>query len=171
MISETLLLILRYTKSSPSEIPFTWRELKDVLAPMYSYDMKIRDVLHILVKAYTEALGYPEFELHKGENPLERIMLAPVNGSFSLDWLPPKLDKEYSVEQFYNAMVKQMLSDLMLSRIDWLRDQGIEVFTKDTPRKDFDPVKLPTTTSAESPLWVLGSIYRNNNALNNSKAS
>jgi hypothetical protein len=118
---------------------------------MYNYDMRLNDVFHILLKAYLEAIAMPEFEMSKGGDYIERVMFAPINGSFSIEpFGPSSLDTKYSIEQFYSAMVKTMLTELMLSRIDWLRNKGIETL----------PAPVPSTTRAESPLWVLGANYR-----------
>jgi hypothetical protein len=54
---------------------------------------------------------------------MDTLFLAPVDGHFAVQWPGPRdLSDTYTVEQFYQAILSRMLSDIMLTRIDWCRD-------------------------------------------------
>lgn len=97
-----------------------------VLKPLYHDDMRIMDVIHVLLKAYEEAREYKQFEMpcHGGGNWVESLLLAPVKGNSSVDlWGPKSKDTQYTVEQFYESMAMQMLNDLRFTRVDWMKEE------------------------------------------------
>ncbi|KKI35576.1 hypothetical protein VI03_27840 [Burkholderia vietnamiensis] len=125
----TLKVLLRYTKQRDSDL--TWRSLRDnVFASIYHPDMKFVDVVKVLLAAYTEALMEPRFELPGRHNAAEDLILAPIKGAHAVGYPgPASMQSRYSVEQFYDAVVSKLVSDLRLCRIDWCRG---EIWPEDT---------------------------------------
>jgi hypothetical protein len=124
MISDTLRVVLLHTKAEHTT--FEWKELAGVLEPLYYHDLKMLDVLAILTTVYEEARAEPKFEMPGQHNGMFDLIVAPVKGHFSIDlWGPKSPDVTYTVDQFYTAIIKQMLSDLRLTRVDWLRTAGV----------------------------------------------
>lgn len=127
MPSETLLLLLRYAKSPERDA--TWRGVSVVLAPLYSSEMRLQDVLVVLLKAFEEALTEPRFELGAGLSSVEELVLAPVRGLHAVGpFGGATLATTYSVEQFYNAMVGHLLGRLAITRVDWCVNELRAVF-------------------------------------------
>lgn len=82
--------------------------------------MNLPDVIEVLVTTYEEALSEPRFELGNGRYAARELILAPIKGLHALDWPEPKgLNSSYTAEQFYNAMIKNIISQFSISRIDW----------------------------------------------------
>lgn len=125
-MDSTLLALLRYTKTRPlAENAFSWTTLRDnLLAEIYHPEMRMMDVLQVVLAAWTQAAGEPRFRLQGHEKALRELLLAPVSGHFALRWPGVQdLSEPYTVEQFYASLLKRMLSDIMLARVDWCRDQ------------------------------------------------
>lgn len=122
-ISETLKVIFEYTKTN-QEATFEWRELAEVLGPLYYPELRLIDVLSIVMKVYEEALMEPRFELPGRHHAAFDIVTAPIKGHFSVDmWGPKTSDVAYTVDQFYTSIIKKMLSDLRLTNVGWLREK------------------------------------------------
>lgn len=121
-LDETLKVLLEYTKRT-EEVTFEWKELAGVLGPLYYHDMKLIDVLSILITTYEKVLMEPRFELPGRHHAVYDIVVAPVEGTFSVDlWGPKDLHNTYTVEQFYTSIIKKMLSDIRLTNVGWLRE-------------------------------------------------
>ena len=121
MISNTTLTLLKYSKQM--EFDNTWQGIAKVLAPIYYSDMKLQDVMHVLIKAYSEIISNSKFETGRagGTSVIETLLFAPVKGHFSVDMYGPKnLETSYTVEQFYGSMLKHVVSEFRLARTDWL---------------------------------------------------
>lgn len=116
-ISSTLALLLRHSKRAEDN---DWSAIAQALAPSFFADMSLVDVVSIVVGAYEEALFEPRFEISRSGMAARDLLLAPIKGSCSVDFLGPgNLGVQYSVEQFYNAFLKHIMSELRLSRVDW----------------------------------------------------
>ncbi len=123
-MDNTLKAVLRYVKAADYDAH--WQSLRDnVLAELYHPDMKFLDVFQILLHTYERAVMEPRFELPGSNHVAEELVLSPVKWPLSIDYPFPKngLDTMYSIEQFYGAMIKWMLSNLRLTRVDWCRDE------------------------------------------------
>lgn len=122
-MTETLKAVFRYMKRSDSVD--SWQALRDrVFAPLFHPEMRFVDVVHVLMSVYTEALMEPRFELPGRHNAAEDLVLAPIKGSHAIEFMGPSdLARQYSVEQFYGAMISKMLCDLRLCRVDWCADE------------------------------------------------
>ena len=122
-MNQTLKALLRYVKATGSDT--TWIALREhVLGPIYHREMKLVDVLSVVLQAYELALFEPRFELPGRCTASLDLLLAPIRGSSSLDVVgPPDVQTQYSVERFYGAMIAKMLSDLRLTRVDWCAEE------------------------------------------------
>jgi len=122
-VNETLRALLRYTKRQTCAV--TWTDLRDnVLAAIYHRDMKFVDVVKVLLGAYTQALMEPRFELPGRHSAAEDLLLSPIKGSHAIELLGPTgVETQYSVEQFYGAMIEKMMADLRCCRVDWCRNE------------------------------------------------
>jgi len=119
IISITLLTLLKHAKKPHADN--TWQGVAKALAPIHTPNPPLADVMEILFMAYEEALFEPRFELSKGTLTALATLLAPIKGSHAIDW--PTLQKGSqtlcTVEQFYNAIVKSILGQFLLTRVDW----------------------------------------------------
>lgn len=121
VLSDRLRTLMAFSKR-PDQKDWSWRAVAEELADLYGGGMKLYWVMHHLVAAYQEALGEPRFKLGGSDKVLELIM-APIRGHTSVELLgPASLASEYSVEQFYNAMVLKLLGELQITNIGWLRE-------------------------------------------------
>lgn len=119
MKSNTLQALLKYSKKETPN--FTFEKLAEVLRPLYYDGMELIDVVSIIEGAYVELLCEPKFEVERGETASRRLLLAPIKGSNSVEILGPSTPKTtYSVEQFYNAMLADMMQQMRIARVDWL---------------------------------------------------
>lgn len=117
-LSKSLLLLLRHAKSHDRDS--SWRGAAQVLAPIYSAQMRLVDVITVLLKAYQEALAEPRFELNRGHANVEDLILAPVRGLHSMQpFGGAALESTFNVEQFYNAIVGHLLGQFAIARVDW----------------------------------------------------
>ncbi|WP_186214419.1 hypothetical protein [Burkholderia gladioli] len=118
-MDDTLKSLLRYVKREDYDA--TWQGLREqVLGVLYHHEMRFIDVLSVLMRSYSQALMEPRFELPGRHSAAEDLVLAPVKGSHAIEFMgAAAMDQRYSVEQFYGAMIRKMLSDLRLARVDW----------------------------------------------------
>lgn len=93
--------------------------------------MPLSDVVTIVLAAYGEALAEKRFQLGNPQYAARDLILAPIKGSSAVEWRgPASLQTKYSVEQFFNSILKQMLTELSLSRVDWLAPDQLSVLTQ-----------------------------------------
>lgn len=121
-LSATLMALMYFAKRESGKLDdaVTWKDVRGALVHA-DYDqadhMKLSDVLDLVTKAYTEALSIPEFRM--GSASLAEVLKAPFSGHFALEWpyWNMSLEKEYRLEQFYNSIFQQMISDLMFTAV------------------------------------------------------
>ena len=115
--SSTLLALLRFAKGTPA---YTWEATAVVLEPVFFAGMALADVLSVVLCAYEEALADTRFELGNAQYKARELLLAPIKGPCAVEWGGPRdLQTRYSVAEFYNSLLHQMLSELRLARVDW----------------------------------------------------
>lgn len=121
VISDRLRTLMAFSKA-PGAKDWSWSGVAGALADLYSRDMNLYWAVHHLAAAYQEALAEPRFQLGRSDKMVE-LLMAPVKGHTSVELLgPASLQSQYSVEQFYNAMVVKMLGELQVTNIAWLRE-------------------------------------------------
>ncbi len=127
-ISATLLNLLRFSKRSNE---CTWQNIAEVLEPQFFRDMPLPDVVTIVLAAYGEALAEKRFQMGNPHYAARDLILAPIKGSCAVEWRgPASLQTQYSVEEFFNSILKQMVTELSLSRVDWLDPDQLSVLTQ-----------------------------------------
>lgn len=93
-----------------------------MLAPGYHPDMSFMDVLVILLGAYNELKAEPRFCTGSHARQAFELLTAPIGGYFRVKEINT-LEDSLTVEEFYDAMVKHMVSDIRLSRVDWCANE------------------------------------------------
>lgn len=120
VVSERLRALLIFSKR-PDVKDWTWQGVAEALAEIYSPGMRLYWVLHHLMEAYQEAAADPRFEM--GRADVLEVLMAPIKGHTSIDLIgPASLQTQYTVEQFYNAMVLKLLGQIQCANIAWLRE-------------------------------------------------
>lgn len=129
-ISTTLNTLLKYVKTEQKDEPVTWKSLVEhVLGNLYNYNMQQLDVIRIVFKAYNEAMEEDRFNLPTHTCMLQ-VLCAPITGFHAIDnnygiLGTSYIEDKYTVEQFYDSMLKQMMSDLYMTNIGWLRGDPV----------------------------------------------
>jgi hypothetical protein len=107
VLDEVTKVLLNHAKSEYSE--FTWKAISNILAPMYHYDMKIVDVLHVVTIAYQSICEESRFRV---EFNLQDLLLAPTGPSVNLK-------TTMTIEEYYNKVIDHMMSRLRDSKVGW----------------------------------------------------
>lgn len=114
-MNETTTALLNYSKTSDPD--FSWRGLAEALSDIYGFDMRLKDVVSIVMKAYEDLCREPRFEVRLDATEL---ILSPIESpSRAVFW--PSLETTFSVEEWYNEILKTIMYKFRLSRIDWMK--------------------------------------------------
>lgn len=108
-------------ESKKEEQPSDWNGVARVLAPMYSQDMLILDVVHVMMDAYVKASSEPRFA-HIFD--MTKLVTAPVWGFFNVNF--PQwtgANTSVTVEKFYNSIVMYIWSQFRFMRVDWCKEE------------------------------------------------
>lgn len=129
-LSKTCQTLLAYAKTSAPS--FTSKALADVLCPLYYPGMTLVDIVSVTLSAYNELLAEPRFEVANGEVSSHRLLLSPIKGASSIELMgPASFDTTYTVTQFYDAMLADMLQQMRVASVLWMKANGAG--TGDTP--------------------------------------
>jgi len=122
-MDNTLITLLRFAKKTPAA-EVTWQTVSEALEPVYGFDLNLVDVLETVMPAYGEAFNEKRFELGDPQWASRKLLLSPIKGFNSIAGVlgAVKLDSQYTVEQFYNSMIKEIISELRITRTDWCKD-------------------------------------------------
>lgn len=121
-IDPTLKALMLYAKKADE---LTVEGVTKVLRPIYSDDIRILDVVRIIIYAWQKALSEPRFAMRRRDDAVIDLLMAPVKGFHAVElWGPKNLETTYSVEQYYTSVIKAVLSDLRFTRVDWLNLNG-----------------------------------------------
>lgn len=117
-IDITLVALLKHAKTEANEND--WKSLAKTLAPIYNNEMRMLDVFSIVANAYLKARDEVRFHMAKGKHAaIIDLLLAPVKSHATfMEIIRP--ETVYTVEIFYNRILASMMSELMMTRIDWL---------------------------------------------------
>lgn len=122
--SSTLIALLRHAKRTDD---YGWSQLAKALEPHFFKDMSLVDVVSVTLRAYEESLSEKRFEMGDAQCKAVELLLAPIKGPVSIELCGPRtLETNYSVEQFYNAFLKQIMTELRLARVDWLPEFAVQ---------------------------------------------
>jgi hypothetical protein len=110
-ISKTTWELLYATKQK--DFTYDFDGIVTILGPIYHFDMKLVDVMNILLKSLDEVIAEPRFEVHPDLK--NRIMLAPLMNSF--------FEPIETVWHVYNRMIKEILSAFGVTHSAWCLDE------------------------------------------------
>lgn len=120
--SERLRALLIYSKRPErQEGAYAYSAVASVLGELFHPSMTLVDSMHHLVLAYEEVLMEPRYCVGSGPNPALELVLSPIKGLASIDFMgPSSVDTAYSVKQYYDAMACYIFGQLSITRVDWL---------------------------------------------------
>ena len=96
--------------------------IADALEWCYGGRPSLWDALHHALAAWQEASADSRYEM--GTADLLALVMSPVSGFSSIDLMGPRdRDTQYSVGQFYGAMLVHILGALQATRCDWCVEQ------------------------------------------------
>jgi hypothetical protein len=110
-ISSTTWHILYATKQK--DIEFDYDGIKSVLAPLFHENMKLDDVMSILLKSLDELIAEPRFETHYDIK--NKVILAPLKTSL--------FNNIETVWDVYNSMILNILCEFRNARASWCLDE------------------------------------------------
>lgn len=120
-ISDTTLALLIHAKKEKTD--FELDAIKKVLAPIYSPDMNLGDVLLVVHRSLLELMGESRFQVGKSADFFLEIILAPakLNGSFSLrgDPLKKSSNEKYTLDEFYGSILGKMMFPFRVAHVGW----------------------------------------------------
>lgn len=117
--SDTVKALLIYSKQTNVDISLA--SVHNCLREIYHPEMQLKDVIVVLLSAITELTSIPQFEVPSKSFLLLKIAAAPIEGTSCLGnniFGPTKTDK-FTVEEFYDSMIKQMLYTFRFSNVAW----------------------------------------------------
>lgn len=123
-LSERLRLLMSFAKSKRADrVVCMWKTIAEVLADEYGSGMGFSCVMHHVIAAFNEAVSEPKFQLRRDATAMEEMVMAPIRGYFTVEQFgATSLTTKYTVESFYDSMIKHVLSELRFARMDWCRE-------------------------------------------------
>jgi len=127
-ISKTTISLLKLAKdfdekNTPNR---TWVDIQRALSDLYIGLISLVDVIEIVAKSHQQLLDDSRFDIGDKDNNRIDLILAPIRGPSSVELLgASRIDNQYSVEDYYNAILRKMMSDFSIARIDWLVNETI----------------------------------------------
>lgn len=120
--SETVKALLIYSKQTDVEIGLA--SVHNCLRQLYHPDMLLKDVLVVLLSAIKELSSIPQFETPSQSFLLMKIAAAPIEGTSCLgnNIFGPTTTDTFTVEQFYDSMIKQILYTFRFSNVAWCKE-------------------------------------------------
>lgn len=111
-ISATLLHLLKASKSENP--PLTFCDLKKTLAPLYSDEMTLHDVLTVLSEYYLEALAEPKLKISSNHEAFTNLLLSPIQSHFNFT-KPVDLNSNMSIQDYYDNIIAHIINKLRFS--------------------------------------------------------
>jgi hypothetical protein len=108
-ISNTTWQIIYATKQK--EFEYNFIGLKSILAPLYHDDMKLDDVISILISSLNEVISEPRFELNYQTDFYRYLLRAPLKYHM--------FENIETIEQVYDKIIQEILSAFGVSKSDW----------------------------------------------------
>ena len=122
-MNSTMKTLLRFSKENLNGELITWLDVSKALHPDY-FELSLQDLMIVLLREYGELMNEPRFKLGNADMASRNLLLAPIKGHFAVEFLGPRsLDAKYSVEQFYNAMVREIISAFRCTTVDWCKNE------------------------------------------------
>lgn len=123
-LSERLRLLMSFAKSKRADgVVCMWKTIAELLADEYGSGMGFSYVMHHILAAFNEAMSEPKFQLRRDATAIEEMVMAPIKGYFAVElYGATSLSTKYTIESFYESMIKHVLSELRFARMDWCRE-------------------------------------------------
>lgn len=120
--SDTVKALLIFSKQSDVELNLT--SVHTCLRQLYHPDMLLKDVLVVMLSAIKELSEVTQFEVPSQSFLLMKIAAAPIEGTSCLgnNIFGPTTTDTFTVEQFYDSMIKQILYTFRFSNVAWCKD-------------------------------------------------
>lgn len=118
LLDQTTVRLLKFAKTKQTT-PITWRLVRSHLSPLYHPDLRLPEVFEIVLRVYLHALDEPRFKLPSLDAQLQKLFFSPVQGPFALYSPITLLDDTCTLEQFYDALIREMLATLNTADTDW----------------------------------------------------
>lgn len=131
VLSDPLCKLLYNLKNDTSETSYRvtgkWESAAAYIEEFYVVNFKVSTFLKVLIQYYLEASEVKEFEFSYGTSKdalLQRLLIKPYD-KMSFDEFMNSLNsqKHNNLDAIYSVIIECMLSDLMLTRVDWCSDQ------------------------------------------------
>jgi hypothetical protein len=122
LFSDTVKALLIYTKGTDNALNTS--SAIECLAPLYHPDMKVKDVITVVLNALIEISKEPLFCAPPFDNITYQLLTAPINGTSCLGDMVcgPKITDEFAVGEFYNSIVNRMLNIIRFTNAGWCRE-------------------------------------------------
>lgn len=128
-ISKTTISLLKLAKDfdEQNQTKRTWIDIRYHLSDLYLANaMTLVDVVQVVARSHQQLLDDSRFDIGDKDNNRIDLILAPIRGPSSVELLgASRIDNQYSVEDYYNAILRKMMSDFSIARIDWLVNETI----------------------------------------------
>lgn len=133
-LSTTTIHLLRWSKKT--EENFRWTTVAKSLEDMYHRDMKLGDVMTVLLRSLNEVVLEKRFSCGDVSGLLHRILMAPAKGAVNINYLRSQktgdeipfmrtmyveLNDIATVEDFYDSIVCEIMGIYQLTNIGWCR--------------------------------------------------
>jgi hypothetical protein len=120
--SDTVKALLIFTKQTDVELSLV--SLHNCLRDVYHPDMRLKDVIVVLLSAIEELSSIPQFETPSKSFILMKVAAAPLEGTSCLGnaIFGPNRTDVFTVEQFYDSMIKQILYTFRFTNVGWCKD-------------------------------------------------
>lgn len=117
--SDTVKALLLYTKDSNAVLSLD--SVKVCLGEIYHPEMALDDVIVVLCSATRELVTEPRFKTPSPTYLIPKIVKAPIQGTSSLGdrIFGPSKEEKFTVEEFYNSMIVELLNQFRFSTVDW----------------------------------------------------
>lgn len=120
--SDTLRAVLLFAKAPGQE--FSFDSVREMLASLYSDNMRIIDVLIVLNRAMEDVLGEPRFCRQSASVEYFNLLTAPIRSNFKLgdQFSGPGMEDSFTIEEYLTSILHQMMSFFMLTNVGWCRE-------------------------------------------------
>lgn len=128
--SKTTISLLKLAKDfdETNQPNRTWIDIRYHLSELYLANaMTLVDVVEVVARSHQQLLDDSRFDIGDKDNNRIDLILAPIRCPYSVDLLgASRIDNQYSVEDYYNAILRKMMSDFCIARVDWLFNETIQ---------------------------------------------
>ena len=120
--SDTVKTLLIFSKRHEGDINI--ESVITCLAEQYHPNMKLKDLLCVLLNALNEIFQIKEFELSNKDQLFFSILTAPISGNMCLGHIVfgPNKDDKFSLEEVYNSIIFEIITVFRYTKVGWCRE-------------------------------------------------